>query len=181
MKILGLCGSLRKGSFNRKLLREAVAMLAPEEFIEADLRLPLYDGDLEAAEGIPPKVQALAEEIASADGVIVASPEYNKAYSGVLKNALDWVSRVKVNPWEDKPVAIVSAAAGREGGARGQFALRLALTPFRVRIVPGPEVLVAQASEQFDEGGRLVTESYRKALDGLMAALRREIARSKID
>lgn len=178
MNILGICGSLRKGSFNRKLLREAVAVLAPDSFAEADLRLPLYDGDLEAAEGIPPEVQALADAIRAADGIIIASPEYNKAYSGVLKNALDWVSRVKGNPWEDKPVAIVSAAAGREGGARGQFALRLALAPFRVRIVPGPEVLVAQAAEQFDEEGRLVPESYRKALEGLMTALRREIARS---
>jgi chromate reductase len=90
-------------------------------------------------------VQALADAIARADAVMIAGPEYNKALSGVLKNALDWVSRTKGNPWRDKPVAIMSATGGRAGGERTQFSLRLCMMPFRANVLPGPEVLVGQA------------------------------------
>lgn len=171
-KLLGLCGSLRKDSLNRKLLRESARIFAPDTFTEADLRLPLYDGDAEAADGIPPQVQTLADQIKAADAVVIASPEYNKALSGVLKNALDWVSRTKGGPWRDKPVAIVSASDGRAGGDRGQFSLRLCLVPFRANVLPGPEVMVAFASKEFDDNGRLVSESYIKALTELMTSLR---------
>ncbi len=92
----------------------------------------------------------------------------------MLKNALDWVSRTKPNPWHDKPVAIVSATAGRAGGERTQFALRLCMVPFRPRLVTGPEVLVAGAAEQFDEAGRLTNDRYDAALAELMAVLRVE-------
>jgi len=175
--LLGICGSLRAGSYNHKLMREAARLFAPAAFVEADLRLPLYDGDLEEAQGIPPGVQRLADQIAQADAVVISGPEYNKSVSGVLKNALDWVSRTEGNPWKDKPVAILSATGGRAGGERTQFALRLCLVPFRARVLPGPEVLVGQAKEQFDEAGRLTNERYEKALAALMDALRTEIAR----
>lgn len=170
--LLLISGALRRGSYNRLLMAEA-ARLFPEPVapVVADLRLPLYDGDIEDAEGIPEVVARLAGQIAEARAVVIASPEYNKAFSGVLKNALDWVSRTKPNPWRDKPVAIVSAAAGREGGARGQFALRLALTPFHPRLITGPEVLVADAQNEFDAEGHLVRESYRKSLTKLMEKL----------
>ncbi len=171
-KLLGLCGSLRAESLNRKLLRESARIFAPDQFDEADLRLPLYDGDLEDSAGIPPEVQRLADQIKAADAVVIASPEYNKALSGVLKNALDWVSRTKGGPWRDKPVAIVSASDGRAGGDRGQFSLRLCLVPFRANVLPGPEVMVAFASKEFDAGGRLISESYIKALTELMTSLR---------
>ena len=115
--LLGISGSLREGSYNRKLLREAARAFDPAEFIEADLRLPLYDGDLETAEGIPAEVQRLADQIAAADAVVISGPEYNKGISGVLKNALDWVSRTKAAPWRDKPVAIMAATAGRAGAS----------------------------------------------------------------
>ena len=105
---------------------------------------------------------------------MIACPEYNKGPTGVLKNALDWLSRVKGGVWRDKPVAIVSAAAGRAGGERAQFALRLMMISSRARVLPGPEVLVGNAAEHFDPEGRLVTESYRKFLDDLMAELRAE-------
>lgn len=171
-RLLGICGSLRAASFNRKLMMEAVRLFDPAEFRDGNLRLPLYDGDLETEHGIPPEVQALADEIAAADAVVIAGPEYNKALSGVLKNALDWVSRTKGNPWRDKPVAIVSATGGRAGGERTQFSLRLAMVPFRANVLPGPEVLVGLASEQFDAEGRLTNERNLAALEELMAALR---------
>ncbi|WP_212523756.1 NAD(P)H-dependent oxidoreductase [Actibacterium sp. MT2.3-13A] len=175
--LLGICGSLRAGSCNRKLMREAARLFDPAAFAEADLRLPLYDGDLEDTQGIPPAVQRLADQIAAADAVVIAGPEYNKSISGVLKNALDWVSRTEGTPWRDKPVAILSATGGRAGGERTQFALRLCLVPFRARVLPGPEVLVGQAREQFDAAGRLTNERYERAVASLMEALKAEIAR----
>ena len=176
MTLLGLCGSLREGSHNRKLMLEAARAFGGA-FDEAGLRFPLYDGDLEEAEGIPDIVQRAADQIAAADAVIVVSPEYNKSVTGVLKNALDWISRVEGNPWKDKPVAILSANDGREGGARGQFALRLALNYARPRLLTGPEVMVADASNAFDDEGRLLSERYAKQVKALMDALRSEAAR----
>ena len=169
--LLGLCGSLRAASTNRKLMHEAARLYAPARFVEGDLRLPLYDGDLEA-HGMPPAVTALAEAIRAADAVVIATPEYNKALPGVLKNALDWVSRVPGHAWRDKPVAIVSAAAGRAGGERSQFSLRLCLTPFRPLLLPGPEVMVAQSGAAFDEAGRLHDEGTVRLLTELMGLLR---------
>ncbi len=123
--LLGISGALRAASVNRKLIR-AAGRLFGGDYVEADIRLPLYDGDLEA-EGIPKEVQHLADQIAEADAVVISTPEYNQVMSGVLKNALDWVSRVEGNPWLDKPVAVVSAAAGRSGGVRAAISLRNAL------------------------------------------------------
>lgn len=179
MKLLGICGSLRAGSHNRKLMLEGRRMFVPETFEEGDLRLPLYDGDLEEREGIPEAVQRLADQIKAADAVIIASPEYNKALPGVLKNALDWVSRTKGGPWRGKPVAIVSASDGRAGGDRGQFSLRLCMVPFRAVVLPGPEVMVAFASKEFDAEGRLVSESYQRALAELMSDLRTAAERAR--
>lgn len=172
LTLLGLCGSLRRDSYNRRLMLAARDSFAPARFVDGNLRLPLYDGDLEAEAGIPPDVAALAEAIRTADAVVIACPEYNKALSGVMKNALDWVSRVKGGVWRDKPVAIVSAAAGRAGGERSQYSLRLCLNPFRPCVLPGPEVLVGTAAQAFDGDGRL-DPTAQKLLDELMADLRR--------
>lgn len=172
--LLGLCGALRAASTNRLLMLEAVRAFGPCSFVEGSLRLPLYDGDLEA-EGMPAEVQALADQIAAADAVVIATPEYNKNLSGVLKNALDWVSRTKGGPWRDKPVAILSAAAGRAGGERSQFSLRHCLTPFRPRLLPGPEVFIANSGEAFDENGHLKDARSQKGLTELMHLLRNEI------
>ncbi|MEM9320221.1 MAG: NAD(P)H-dependent oxidoreductase [Pseudomonadota bacterium] len=171
-QLLGLCGSLRAGSFNRKLMHQAAKLFDPDAFVEGDLRLPLYDGDLEATDGVPAAVQTLSDQIAAANAVVIAGPEYNKGVSGVLKNGLDWISRTKGGPWRDKPVAIMSATAGRAGGERTQSALRLCLVPFRPRLLNGPEVLVAQAQAQFDEAGTLTNEINYNALVELMADLR---------
>ena len=175
--LLGISGSLRADSFNRKLLAEAARLYGDATYIEADLNLPLYDGDLEEAEGIPAAVQKLADQIAAADAVLISTPEYNKGISGVLKNALDWVSRTKPSPWPGKPVAILSATAGRAGGERAQVMLRNCMVAFRPRILQGPEMLLAQTSEQFDGNGHLTGEIYIKTLTDLMQALRTEVAR----
>mgnify|MGYP003639704602 CR=1 FL=1 len=171
--ILGISGSLRAASLNTKLMAEAARLFDPARFTKADLRLPLYDGDLEA-EGMPEAVSLLVQQIAAADAVIISGPEYNKSISGVLKNALDWVSRTKPNPWRDKPVALMSATAGRAGGERAQWIMRLALNPFRPRLLVGPELLVGSAAAQFDADGRLTNDRYLATLTELMAALRAE-------
>jgi len=171
MNLLTICGSLRKGSFNQMLLSEAARHFAPSSTQTGDLDLPLYNGDVEA-QGIPANVQTLANQIAQADAVVIASPEYNQGISGVLKNALDWVSRVEGKPWANKPVAIVHAAAGRTGGARANYALRLVLAPFDVNLIQSPEVLVAGAHGAFDKDGQLQDARYADNLSLLMERLR---------
>ncbi len=177
-KLLGISGSLRKESYNTKLLHLAVEMFGPSEFTMGNIRFPLYDNDLQQSEGIPAEVQLLSDQIAAADAVIIASPEYNQSLPGVLKNALDWVSRTEGSPWKHKPVAIVNAAAGRTGGARSNYSLRLALAPFNTRLLQGPEVLVALARKEFDEDGKLENERYVKVLKTLMEDLRAEAERA---
>ncbi|WP_438955507.1 NADPH-dependent FMN reductase [Cognatiyoonia sp.] len=172
--LLGISGSLRNDATNRMLIRAARDAFEPDTFIEANLHLPLYDGDLEK-EGIPTEVQTLSDQIKDADAVVISTPEYNKSISGVLKNGLDWVSRTKGSPWRDKPVAIMSATAGRAGGERAQFALRLCMTPFRAKLIQGPELLVAANSDQFDENGLLTNEHYLGVLDDLMKELKAAI------
>lgn len=171
--LLCISGSLRRASTNTRLLKDAARLYGGEHHF-GDLRLPLYDGDLEEAEGIPASVVTLASAVAQADAVAISTPEYNQSFSGVLKNALDWISRVKGGPWRGKPVAILSAAAGRAGGARASYALRLAMTPFQPRLLTGPEVLVAASSDAFDTEGRLTGDRQVEALTNLMAALRAE-------
>ncbi|WP_417246336.1 NADPH-dependent FMN reductase [Celeribacter sp.] len=172
LNLLGLSGALRAASTNTKLLHEAARLFGPCHFTQADLRLPLYDGDLEA-EGTPSEVMTLAEQIRDADAVVMSTPEYNKMISGVLKNALDWVSRSGVKPWEGKPVAILSAAAGRAGGERAQYSLRWAMTPFNAHLLQAPEVLVADSSNAFDDQGRLSDPRTVDGLEKLMSDLRR--------
>jgi len=173
MKLLAISGALRAGSTNTRLLREAIRLAGDDVTAEfADIRFPLYDADLEDAAGIPAPVAALAAQIAAADAVIISTPEYNKNLPGVLKNALDWLSRTKTKPLSGKPVAIMSAAAGRAGGERSQFSLRHCLTPFSPDILQGPELMLADARHAFDEHGRLINERSVEGLSKLMAALR---------
>ena len=171
-KIIGLCGSLRQDSFNKKLLLEAVRLYGKCNFTEANLRLPLYNGDDEKVEK-PISVLNLHNDIKSADGVIITSPEYNKRISGVLKNSLDWVSRVPGSVWKDKPVVIMSAAAGRTGGEAAQYMGRACLTPFGPRILNSPIVCVAQVSQQFDSQGQIISERYIELVKETMENLRK--------
>jgi chromate reductase, NAD(P)H dehydrogenase (quinone) len=179
-RILAISGSLRERSYNRALLR-AAGELAPEgvEIEELDISsLPFYDGDLEAA-GDPEQVAALRAAVAKADGLLIATPEYNRGTSGVLKNAIDWLSRpalASVLRW--KPVAIMGASTGRGGTRRAQQQVRDALLFPGAIVLEDPEVALPVAWEHFDEDGRLMDEktrdSIRALLEGLVAAPRQQ-------
>ena len=173
MRLLGLAGSLRAGSYNRGLLR-AAAELAPAGtvFEEHDLRgLPFYDGDLEAA-GDPDSVRELKDAIRQADAILIATPEYNRGIPGVLKNAIDWASRPALaSPLAGKPVAIMGATTGFAGTARAQQQLRDALEFPGALVVQRPEVLVSEAYLRFDEHGELVDEETRAEIAELLAVL----------
>ncbi|MEM7075184.1 MAG: NADPH-dependent FMN reductase [Pseudomonadota bacterium] len=173
--LLTISGSLRQNSFNRMLLSEAVNAFGPARVVEADIDLPLYHGDLEETHGVPEKVKKLAEQIRSADALVISAPEYNKGISGALKNALDWVSRVDFGAFKDKPVVLMSAAAGRTGGETGLFMTQSCLAQFQVRFILGAPVMIAAAHEQFDENGKLREQSYRDALTARMSDLRTEL------
>jgi chromate reductase len=173
MRVLGIAGSLRVGSYNRALLR-AARELAPAgmEIAEFDLRaLPLYDGDVEAA-GNPEPVAAFKDAIRSADAILIATPEYNRGVPGVLKNAIDWASRPPLgSPLAGKPVALMGASTGRGGTARAQEQLRTALEYSRADVLAQPEMLVPEAYMSFDEGGRLTDLETRDELVALLGAL----------
>jgi chromate reductase len=171
-KLVGLSGSLRDEATNTKLLHEAARLFGDNDYTQLDINFPLYDADDEAEHGVPAAVQKAADQIAAADAVIISTPEYNKGPSGALKNALDWISRAKGSPWNGKPVAVMSAAAGRAGGERAQMILRGFMVPFRPRILQGPEIHLADSSNQFDENGHLTGEIYVKELTQLMKSLR---------
>ena len=171
-KLLLISGSLRREATNRKLLAEAARLFGTAEVVWADLNLPLYDGDVEAADGIPAAVQTLADQIAAADAVVISTPEYNKGISGVLKNALDWVSRTEGAPWADTPVAVMSAAAGRAGGEQAQTMLRSLMVPFGPHLLTAPAVHLAGSGTAFEEDGRLSSERYAASVGKLMTALR---------
>ncbi|MEM6578342.1 MAG: NADPH-dependent FMN reductase [Pseudomonadota bacterium] len=170
--LLLMSGSLRTGSYNRMLLAEAATAFGAARVVNADLDLPLYNGDLEEAQGIPDKVKVLGDQIRDTDAMIISTPEYNKGISGVLKNALDWLSRSAMGHFRDKPTVLMSATAGRTGGETALYMTTACLGAFQVRIVSGPPVMVAGAQGQFDDNGKLVQDSYRDALTTRMAGLR---------
>jgi len=174
-KLVTISGSLRKESYNRKLLKEAQAAFGQAEVIETNLNLPLYDGDLEDSQGVPEAVKTLADHIKNADAVVISSPEYNKGITGVLKNALDWISRVDGMPFIGKPTVVMSANMGRTGGETGQFMTINCLIPLQAQIVHGPMLCVAAAQNEFDDTGALTNDHYRKVLSGKMEALRAAI------
>src|SRR3954453_2267437 len=190
MKLLGIAGSLRKGSYNRGLLRAARELL-PEgvELVEFDIRdLPFYDGDVETA-GDPEPVVALKDAIREADALLIATPEYNRGVPGGLKNAVDWASRPPLgSPLAGKPVALMGASTGRGGTALAQQQLRQALEFPRAVVVdepevrlaggsPGgvgpeePQVLVPEAYLHFDDHGDLVDEGIRAEIAELLDTL----------
>jgi chromate reductase, NAD(P)H dehydrogenase (quinone) len=154
LDVLVICGSLRKGSYNAALARTLPA-LAPAGMklrpAPAFDKFPIYNHDIQDKTGFPAEVQAWADAIRSADGVIIVSPEYNWSIPGGLKNAIDWVSRMKDQPFKDKPVALQSAAGGILGGSRMQYHLRQSLTSVDTILFGRPEVLVTFAAQKFDE------------------------------
>ncbi len=183
LKILGLCGSLRKGSINRKLMHEAAKRLpAGLVFEAAEWRdIPPFDGDL-FEQGFPESVLTLRRQIAEADGVLIVSPEYNFSVPGVFKNALDWVSRGSDQPFARKPVALLSATPGPTGGARVQYDMRRILLFMNAMVLQKPEVFVGHAADKFDSQGRCSDEVTLKFLTDQMGAFKQwitEVARMK--
>jgi chromate reductase len=155
LHVLVICGSLRKGSYNAALARTLPGLAPPAMKLSSapsHERFPIYNADLQQQSGFPAEVQAWADAIRTADGVIIVSPEYNWSIPGGLKNAIDWVSRMKENPLKDKPVAIQSAAPGLLGGARMQYQLRQALLGADANVLVKPEVIVNLAAQKFEQG-----------------------------
>ncbi|MEM9581320.1 MAG: NADPH-dependent FMN reductase [Pseudomonadota bacterium] len=171
LKLLGLSGSLRAGSFNTKLLTAAMTSFGETSKATGDLNLPLYSGDTEA-EGIPQSVETLARQVAEADAIIIANPEYNKGITGVLKNALDWISRVPGNAFRGKPTLVIGAAAGRTGGETSYYMTRNCLAPLGATVLATPAVLIAGASNEFNDDGTLKSDRYQSSLDAAVATLR---------
>jgi chromate reductase, NAD(P)H dehydrogenase (quinone) len=171
--LIGITGSLRKASLNTALLRAAVELAPAGITLEtATLHgIPLYDGDVEAGEGIPAPVVALAERMQAAAGVLIVSPEYNYGIPGGLKNAVDWLSRVKPQPFQGKPTGILGASPGRLGTARMQYQLRQVLLCLDARVLNRPEVMVAGATTLIDGDGRLTDEPTRRHVAALVEAL----------
>ena len=164
--VAGFAGSLRRGSYNRALLRAATEVAPPALHIvihELDA-IPLYNGDIEAA-GVPPSVVQLRDAIRRADGLLIATPEYNHGVPGVLKNAIDWLSRPPADSsLNGKVAALMGASPGMTGTARGQSQLRQAFVFTNTYALLQPEVLVARAHEKFDADGRLVHQATRDFL-----------------
>lgn len=181
-KVLAICGSLRKASVNRALIRSLPA-LAPEgmAIVEApSIDLPLYNFDIQAA-GFPDAVTALAEAVRGAAGVIIVTPEYNYSVPAPLKNAIDWLSRVPNQPFQNKPITLMSAAPGALGGARAQYHLRQIFIFLEGIIVNRPEVMVTMAGTKFemvDNAPTVLSDQPTKdVVKQNLAALARLIAR----
>ncbi|QYX56923.1 NAD(P)H-dependent oxidoreductase [Roseovarius sp. SCSIO 43702] len=169
--LLLLSGSLRKESFNRKLIHHAAKTFGPAEVVEGDLDLPLFNEDVEAI-GNPDKVETLFEQVKRADALIIGAPEYNKGVSGPLKNGIDWLSRPQPSILKDKIAVVMSAAGGRTGGETAHFMTVSILTQLQVNVVHGPLILVAQAKNEFDESGALTNDFLAKQVAARMERLR---------
>jgi chromate reductase len=172
IRVLGISGSLRKGSYNTGLLRAAGELLPDGMTLDTfDLSdIPLYNEDVRA-QGYPPPVEELRSRIAGADALLIATPEYNYSIPGVLKNAIDWASRPPNQPMHGKPVAIMGATPGNGGTGRAQMALRQVFVFVNLIPVNKPEVLVGRANEKFDAEGRLTDEPTRKFIRELLESL----------
>ncbi len=180
LDIVTICGSLRKGSYNAALIR-ALPALAPAGMTfraAPSIRdIPHYDSDIQNEKGFPASVEAFAAAIRSADGIIIASPEYNWTIPGTLKNALDWVSRLKEQPFKNKPVALQSASGALLGGSRMQYHLRQCLVSLDAHCFGRPEVIVTFAPQKFhpetldfaDQAGRDIV---KQQLEGFAAYIR---------
>ncbi|MDX1802771.1 MAG: NADPH-dependent FMN reductase [Alcanivorax sp.] len=172
MRVIAFAGSLRKASYNHGLLR-AAQQLAPAgmEIIDADIStLPLYNGDLDG-DARPAAVNALAEQVNNADALLFATPEYNYSIPGVLKNAIDWLSRVPGGIFAGKPAAIMGASMGGMGTSRCQYHLRQVLVFLDVHPLNKPEVFVSAAHEKCDDNGDLQDEKARQMITKQLQAL----------
>ena len=176
-RIIALAGSARRESLNKQLARVAAARVSARGgegvFLDlADYRMPLYDGDYEAAEGVPASALALGEQVASADGLMIASPEYNGSHPALLKNTIDWLTRIDRRIWV-RPTALLSASPGPRGGRRALVVLRLALDHMRVPVLDRqfsvPSAREAMAGDTLSDAA-LLDELDRLVADLLAAA-----------
>ena len=175
IKILAFAGSLRSGSFNKKLLLQVCDQLKETgcEVSYLDLKslqLPIYDGDLEDSEGMPAGGQKLIESIVAADAIVIASPEYNSSISGALKNAIDWASRASKNPFNGKVIGLVGTSTGWFGAVRSLTQLRLILNHLRAVVIPA-QVTIPNAEESFNAQGKLNSESHSKLIKSMVGEL----------
>lgn len=185
LDVLVICGSLRKGSYNAALARTLPA-LAPAGMklrtAPSFEKIPIYNHDIQEATGFPAEAVAWADAIRSADALIIVSPEYNWSIPGGLKNAIDWVSRMKEQPFKDKPVALQSCAGGILGGSRMQYHLRQSLTSVDAFVFGRPEVIVTFAAQKFDPStlelkDQTAIDLIKQQLAGFEKFARRHIAR----
>jgi chromate reductase, NAD(P)H dehydrogenase (quinone) len=173
LRILGVCGSARKASLTMAAMR-ACGELMPSGMSMTIARIddiPMYNQDLFDA-GIPQPAKRFYDEIAKADGVLIGTPEYNFSLPPLLKNAIDWVSKMPSQPFNNKPIAVFSASQGPLGGARVQYDVRRILVQLWGLVLPRPEVFVGAAQTKFDAQGKLTDEATRKFLGELVAGLK---------
>jgi chromate reductase len=172
MNVIGISGSLRKGSYNSMALRAAQKLVPAGMTLSiADIaQIPLYNDDVRAA-GEPEVVLALKAQIAAADAVLLVTPEYNFSIPGVLKNTLDWLSRPPQTPFDGKPVAIMGASPGPVGTARVQYHLRQVLVFMNSFTVNKPEVFISHAATKFNAQGELTDEATAKFITELLVSL----------
>jgi chromate reductase len=173
LHFLGISGSLRKGSYNTMLLKVALALVPDGVTTEmGDISdLPLYNADLDG-EAYPASATRLKDQVRRADALVIATPEYNYSMPGVLKNAIDWVSRPpNDSPFFNKPFAILSASTGMLGGARAQYHLRQSSVFLNMHPLNRPEVIVAKAQDKFDAEGNFTDEAGKELIRKQMASL----------
>ena len=178
-QIVGIAGSLRQESLNRALLRAAMELAPPTLQITVHdlLPIPLYNGDVEAR-GVPEAVTDLRKAVTAADGLLIATPEYNHGTPGVLKNAIDWLSRPpRASALGQKPAAIMGASPGMTGTARAQSQLRQAFVFTNTFAMTQPEVLVSRAHEKFDSAGALIDQPARRFLAAFLEAFSAWVSR----
>jgi len=173
LKVLGISGSLRRGSLNTMALKAAQRLAPSGMVIElVDLRdIPPYDDDVRQA-GFPAPVAALREAVRAANALLLVTPEYNYSFSGVIKNAIDWVSRPPEQPFADKPVAIMSASMGVLGGARAQYHLRQCFVFLDAKLLNRPEVMIGQAHTKLAADGTIGDEPTARIMAEMLVALR---------
>ncbi|MEY3721690.1 MAG: hypothetical protein RL618_2209 [Pseudomonadota bacterium] len=172
MHFLGISGSLRRQSLNTAALRACAGLLPPGVTMDlADISaIPLYNEEIRE-QGLPASVQTLREQILRADALVIATPEYNYSMPGVLKNAIDWASRPPSQPFEGKPIALMSASPGGFGGARAQYQLRQVFIYLNGLILNRPEAMISAAHTKFDAQGELTDPTAADQLKALLAAL----------
>jgi chromate reductase len=180
LKIAAISGSLRKASYNTALIR-AAKKLAPssmqiEEILLHDI--PMYNSDVQD-QGFPAPVLELDKKLRHADGILLVSPEYNYSIPGVLKNAIDWLSRIQNQAFDSKVVAIMSASMSPLGGVRMHYNLRQTLIYLNPDFLNRPEIMVGSAHEKFSASGELLDETTRKYVASALEALQAKILKSK--